>query len=139
LIWGFSCPQFGFQNSISEKPALISHPNVTEKSRYWNNKPVLLDRLSENAAHAQDGQALVLSASARGSELNHLLRHTKKTKTLFGMRVSWFVPFRAGCQPYWLLALLAALFGVRPLNADHHPILNGLATFPDNQRGRNTL
>lgn len=55
------------------------------------------------------------------------------------MRVSWFVPFRAGCQPYWLLPLPAALFGVRPLNADHHPILNGLATFPDNQRGEKYL
>lgn len=50
------------------------------------------------------------------------------------MRVSWFVPFRAGCQPYWLLPLPAALFGVRPLNADHHPIFDGLATLTDNQR-----
>lgn len=80
MIWGFSCPQFGLQNSISENPALISHPNVTEKSHYWDNKPVLLDQLSENAAHAQDGQALVLCASARDGELSHLLRHTKKPK-----------------------------------------------------------
>jgi hypothetical protein len=47
------------------------------------------------------------------------------------MRVSWFVLFRTGCQPYWLLPLPAALFGVRPLNADHHPILNGSATLID--------
>jgi hypothetical protein len=66
-------------------------------------------------------------------------RGGQNPKTLFGMKVSWFVQYRAGCQPYWLLALPAALFGVRPLNADHHPILKGLATFPDNQRGRNTL